>query len=605
MRTQTREISSLIAAGLLLASSPVAYSAPVFPSALGSASSTRYTAEVTLGGSLNGFASSGSYGALVGFRASLPTSGPTLAPVNAIGSAGREVRLAAFIEDDVAVVSATLHYRVGGTTEFLSVPMVEEEGEWSARVPAEHVSVRGIQYYLSATDGVTESTAPFGAPVTRLANLPVAVSDHEVFTLEPERYRLASLPLAAANADPEAVFAPLGGYDPMNWRYATWDSDRRTYLEPPGAALAEPGQGFWIVSRREHAIGVDGSSTTLETVRRELRPNYNLVGNPFAFPVAVASLELPDVIEGQPFYGWSGSEYQAVTVLQPGEGYWVENPSGVPVEISIPPTESDAAQPAPTLAGLVAAEGRGWAMRVRAEAAGSADDLNRFGQRPGATDRRDAFDLADPPIPPAGYVALSFVSDSGTPLLTDYRPEGDGQVWTLRFQSDRAGEAFRVRFLPEGDLPAGSEVRAIQASGAVDVDLTGGSTLSGVVPSDGSALEWTIVAGSARFVEDVREEIRSTISTFALTAPFPNPVRSGRGVSLDLAVPRSSSALVQIFNVQGRLVSTLVEGRVAAGNRRLTWDGRDRTGRRVPSGVYFVKARAESFSASQKVVVLQ
>jgi flagellar hook assembly protein FlgD len=59
-----------------------------------------------------------------------------------------------------------------------------------------------------------------------------------------------------------------------------------------------------------------------------------------------------------------------------------------------------------------------------------------------------------------------------------------------------------------------------------------------------------------------------------------------------------------VFDVAGRRVVTLADGRLDAGRHRVEWDGRAATGRRLGSGVYFYRLEAAGLSAVRKVVVL-
>ena len=69
---------------------------------------------------------------------------------------------------------------------------------------------------------------------------------------------------------------------------------------------------------------------------------------------------------------------------------------------------------------------------------------------------------------------------------------------------------------------------------------------------------------------------------------YPNPFNPQ--TTIRLAMKQSGQASVKIYDVQGRLVRTLVEGGLSAGRHDLRWTGVDNTGRSVPSGVYFVRA---------------
>ena len=82
----------------------------------------------------------------------------------------------------------------------------------------------------------------------------------------------------------------------------------------------------------------------------------------------------------------------------------------------------------------------------------------------------------------------------------------------------------------------------------------------------------------------------------------PNPFRAR--TALRFALPRPAHARVRVFDVSGRLVSTLVDERLEAGRHESVWDGHDQAGNRVASGVYFVRMQAEGYGATRKVVRL-
>jgi flagellar hook assembly protein FlgD len=63
--------------------------------------------------------------------------------------------------------------------------------------------------------------------------------------------------------------------------------------------------------------------------------------------------------------------------------------------------------------------------------------------------------------------------------------------------------------------------------------------------------------------------------------------------------------VARVYSPAGRLVKTLVDTRLPAGEHFVPWDGRDERGNRVASGVYFVFAEAGADRASRKVVLLK
>jgi hypothetical protein len=81
----------------------------------------------------------------------------------------------------------------------------------------------------------------------------------------------------------------------------------------------------------------------------------------------------------------------------------------------------------------------------------------------------------------------------------------------------------------------------------------------------------------------------------------PNPFRDRTMFSFHQS--RSEAARVDVFDVAGRHIRLLHQGRLNQGNQQILWDGRDDEGSAVPTGVYFVALQTESISAHRKVVL--
>ena len=80
----------------------------------------------------------------------------------------------------------------------------------------------------------------------------------------------------------------------------------------------------------------------------------------------------------------------------------------------------------------------------------------------------------------------------------------------------------------------------------------------------------------------------------------PNPFRVTTTVRFDLSDPRHTR--LDIFDVSGRRVRTLVEGLRGAGRHAPVWDGRDESRRFVSPGVYFIRLETERSVSVEKVV---
>jgi len=93
--------------------------------------------------------------------------------------------------------------------------------------------------------------------------------------------------------------------------------------------------------------------------------------------------------------------------------------------------------------------------------------------------------------------------------------------------------------------------------------------------------------------------------TLALGLDLASPNPSRDGALLALTIPEASEVRAHVLDVTGRLVTELASGRLPAGTHRLTWDGRDGTGREVASGIYFVRVEVEDWVDSRKLVRLR
>ncbi|HID25365.1 MAG TPA: T9SS type A sorting domain-containing protein [Thermoplasmata archaeon] len=92
-------------------------------------------------------------------------------------------------------------------------------------------------------------------------------------------------------------------------------------------------------------------------------------------------------------------------------------------------------------------------------------------------------------------------------------------------------------------------------------------------------------------------------TNFALFEAKPNPTKGVTEISF--SIPTTTDVELTIYDVSGRLVATLVKGRLNAGTHTATWNGLDSHGRRVAQGVYFYRLRADEFNATKKLLLIR
>jgi hypothetical protein len=89
----------------------------------------------------------------------------------------------------------------------------------------------------------------------------------------------------------------------------------------------------------------------------------------------------------------------------------------------------------------------------------------------------------------------------------------------------------------------------------------------------------------------------------ALNRNYPNPFNPSTTIQYQLAA--AGNVKLGVFDVRGRELRVLLNGRQTAGRHELKWDGKDANGASVGSGVYFVKMNADNYEKVQKMLLVK
>jgi hypothetical protein len=110
-------------------------------------------------------------------------------------------------------------------------------------------------------------------------------------------------------------------------------------------------------------------------------------------------------------------------------------------------------------------------------------------------------------------------------------------------------------------------------------------------------------ASIASITTSVEKSDAGVPGTFTLNQNYPNPFNPTTKISFSL--PLRAIVRLEIFDILGKQVATLLNESMEAGNWNINWNGFDRTGRHVSSGVYFYRLEAGNFSSVKKMVLLK
>lgn len=157
----------------------------------------------------------------------------------------------------------------------------------------------------------------------------------------------------------------------------------------------------------------------------------------------------------------------------------------------------------------------------------------------------------------------------------------DGGVLEYKFFIENAGESGWEASIPNRELTL---------------------TPSLIAGRGDTTLHW-VYFDETNSPSSVSGDYPETPQAFQLTQNYPNPFNGQTRISY--ALPHATFVTVQIYDVQGKLVATLVHGRQSAGDYSVTWDGRLEEGTPASSGIYFISVVTDESAETRKAIMLK
>jgi hypothetical protein len=198
--------------------------------------------------------------------------------------------------------------------------------------------------------------------------------------------------------------------------------------------------------------------------------------------------------------------------------------------------------------------------------------------------------------PPAGYTAQPLlhltnpigVTHADEAIYTEY--QGAGQCVFVDF--DLSAVINQKRTVCTGVTPAPApDFNPGNYYGRVELMKAILFNLFGLTPNSGGGGTSDVPTGP------------KAVYRWALNQNSPNPLADGTKISYEVA--RTSNVSIKVFNAMGQLVKTLQDGRLEPNKYVAFWDGRNQTGERVSSGVYFCKMQTDEYTAVKKMAVVK
>jgi len=460
------------------------------------------------------------------------------------------------------------------------------------------------RYKLVANDN-DQQTSPLTSEVTSLLYPEQISFDVSRSFGQGERqgdYRLIALP-GDINQAVGGTFSGTSGEQWQVYRDTGAETDFFQAFDGSSVFSFAPGRGFWAISESSWSVQQqDVPSVSLRTassgafVDIPLGPGWNIISNPLDVDVPWSAVEAQNGGSLQPLWAFDGSFVQASTLKSAasGEAFYfnnTENRGGLVI-----PYQTGSAAPSK------AAE-RSW-FSLTAEIVQETERVRSTIQMGTGPDATDGVDRADIIAPPSKFSALSLqlqaqdgqAGPRQRDLKRSVRPaDAEGHV----YEATLSTEPHTPVTLRASNLPSGQEARLINRVTGKSVDLRATPTTE-IIPKQAST-KLTILLGSTAFVESQEERLVPDELTF--WPNYPNPFRGS--TTIEYTLPKDAHVTLEVYDILGRRVVTLVDQRQSSGLHTMQWDGTGGAGGPLASGIYFGRIIVDGQTATRKMTIVR
>ncbi len=541
--------------------------------------------------------------------------------------------------DSSLVDSIKLLYRQMGKTSFDTLRLILGSGTKTRSfggatggfIPASAMTDRGLEYALLASDGFITERQPRGSAFYRLRT---SVNENAPPTAS-GIYQLISFPFAVNPATAQAQIADnitdLG--DPNVARLFWWDpvkadtistdtSSLRGYWEYNEAGFPQflPGRSMFLGTTSPKTYNGTGLSTLPDTlgiasehVRLVIDSGWNMVASPYPYSVMFDSTSIilsdssihnldqvrtDSISRGSVLWTRNAQNiYVTDSVFRPWKGYFLKSNARQKLVLIFPKGDYGLPATAPPAPGVVAA-GTGWNLEVTAQSGDRLATPASLGISSGAERGRDPLDVEFPP-PLAGDLRLVFQKgkEFGSPgdYISDFRPPStESETWSFTVQPGGT-RAIELNFGGLAEVPADYDLILSDKEGRARQNLRTEPTYRFIATND---RHFELAVAPKTTGPTVLVPTR-----YELYQNLPNPFNPQTLIKYDL--PAAANVRLEVFNILGQKVATLVDRYEAAGPKSALWDGTDVAGNKVSSGIYLYKITAEDYVATKKMMLVK
>ncbi len=201
-------------------------------------------------------------------------------------------------------------------------------------------------------------------------------------------------------------------------------------------------------------------------------------------------------------------------------------------------------------------------------------------------------------VPGNGWVSIGSLTEMIT--FTDPNDEPDDSIILPAFRWDPAGAAYVAT---ETLGPATGHWTRVTRPCTLLVSKSGAPGAQNL-KNDSHFLEKMPVSQppGPPDISDIQNKPAVPLD-LALYQNYPNPFNQRTHIAFDL--PSDGHVKLAVFNIAGQHIRTLVQTTLSPGSYHRTWDGMDKTGQSVPSGIYILRMKTAQHTCHKKIVLVR
>jgi Secretion system C-terminal sorting domain len=470
--------------------------------------------------------------------------------------------------------------------------------------------IRGFKYYWHVRAGKgTKSWGPYSQrwtfaiePWTQTASFTVDTTMSfpqysDVSQFKPADYKLFGLP----GHTNQPLIDLLKGIPGKDWEVYSDNGDTADYLvkyDGSGNFVFGLGNAFWLIHNGPLKIDTSLAAAPLDSIGQVkifLHPGWNIITDPYLVVVPWDTVQALNGNLAGPVWGYDGN-FNVSNSLAPFQGYYYFNSNNLNY-LLVPYIEPQSAAGKPGRLMQAASVTSGWTVHVTLSTDGMTDRSTWFGASAAVGQGLNSCDVRKPRA--FGFEpSISFDHPDWDRNFSRFASEvhplfADSSEWTFDVEAV-PGKSAEIDFSGIAQIPDAFEAFLYDPVSNSWTNIKETTRYNFVPVSQKTSL--TLIVGKSGLISNLVNKSRAM--TFQLESNYPNPFNPTTVISYQ--IPSESLVNLEVFNVLGQRVATLVNDQQAPGKHTVEFDGE-----RLASGVYFYRLVAGNHISTRKMVLLK